>query len=466
MFKYPATLLCLIFIAWLVARDCKRRRSVSAVVWIPTFFLLIVGSRSLSDWLGVGSGVTTSNGAERNPIDQLFFFSVLGICFLISLSRHVRWGKLFASNLPLMAVYVFFALSVLWSGDPLGSTKRLFKDFGLLFVISVILTEKNPLEAVRAVYVRCAMVLFPLSVLFIRYFPEMARDFSVGGDMVFSGVTQQKNSLGEIVMIFTLFLLWDFLETRSGKFRWSSVPWDRVILLLMGVYLLRMSKSQTASMCLVFGWALILRSGRLASRKISRIVLAGALSLPFILFFAQKFSAFIAPMVEALGRNMTFTGRTEIWAHLTARTVNPLIGAGYWNFWGGDTGLAIANAMQTQIPTAHCGYVDIYLDGGVIGLALLFLLLVAYGRRLMRNTLVDRFQRVRFAIFIVMIIYNLSESMYFRLSPIWFTTLLVMVDFPYAKASKKKLQKGLLGREENARLAPVNEVQRLRSCTS
>jgi len=117
--------------------------------------------------------------------------------------------------------------------------------------------------------------------------------------------------------------------------------------------------------------------------------------------------------------------------------------------------------MQTLIPTAHCGYVDIYLDGGVIGLALLFFLLVAYGRRLMRNMLEDRFQRVRFAIFIVMIIYNLSESMYFRLSPIWFTTLLVMVDFPYPKAARRKLQKGMLGREENTRLAPVGEVQRM-----
>src|SRR5450755_2458527 len=185
MFKYPALFLCLGVVSWLIMRDCKRRPLVSRMVWLPTFFLLIIGSRPVSVWLGVGGNGLGGNGADRNPVDQLFFFATLGLSFVISLSRRVRWGKLFASNLPLMALYLFFALSVLWSGDPLGSTKRLFKDFGMLFVISVMLTEKNPLEAVRAVYVRCAMVLFPLSVLFIRYFPDMSRDFSVGGEMVF-----------------------------------------------------------------------------------------------------------------------------------------------------------------------------------------------------------------------------------------------------------------------------------------
>ncbi len=438
MFKYPAVVLCLGFITWLIVRDCKRRPFVSNAVWIPTFLLLVIGSRSLSDWLGMGGPLIGGNGGERNPLDQAFFFAILGFSFFISLSRGVKWGRLFASNIPLMVLYLFFALSVLWSGDPVGSTKRLFKDFGMLFVISVMLSEKNPLDAVRGVYVRCACVLFPLSVLLIKYFPTMARDYSMEGEPLYSGVTTQKNSLGEIVLVFTLFLLWDFLETRPAKFRLSRIPWDRVALLVMGVWLLRMSKSQTASLCLAFGSVLILRSGWLASRKISRLVLIGALSLPYLLFFAQKFSSFIAPMVEALGRNMTFTGRTDIWAHITAKTVDPIVGAGYWNFWGGWGGRVIADAMNTSVPNAHCGYVDMYLDGGIIGLSLLFIMLIAYGRRLMWNLPVNLYQRVRFAMFIVMIIYNLSESMYFRLTPIWFTTLLVMVDFPFRKSQVKK----------------------------
>lgn len=445
----PALILCLLFIAFLLARDSRRRSSGSAALWIPTFLLLILGSRPVSLWLSGGSvWGAMGNEAERSPLDQIFLFFVLASSFVIATLRHVKWGKFFASNIPLMMLYGFFAISILWSGDPFGSTKRLFKDLGMLFVIAVIFSEKNPLEAVRTIYVRCASVLFPLSVVFIRWFPNMARSFTMEGEPTYTGVTTQKNTLGEIVLVFSLFLIWDYLETRPARWQWSRFPWDRLLLLGMGLWLLHMCQSKTSLLCLLIGTALIVRGGWLASKMVSRIVLLGALSLPYLLFFAQRFNSVIAPIVEGMGRNMTFTGRTDIWQHITSTTVNPLIGAGYWNFWGGRGGFEISRAMETIVPNAHCGYLDIYLDGGIIGLVLLFFLLVAYGRRLMKNLNADRFQRVRFAMLIVMIVYNLSESMYARLSPIWFTTLLVLVDFPGLKGYVKKKRASLQAKDD------------------
>jgi exopolysaccharide production protein ExoQ len=369
----PALLCCLFFIGFLLVLDSRRRGHVSWTIWIPTILLLILGSRSVSLWLGQGQvGGPVGNDAERSPLDQAFFFLVLASSLTIATLRHVRWGKLIVSNIPLMMFYVYFAISISWSGDPLGSTKRLVKDFGMLSVISLILSEKNPLEAIRTVYVRCACVLFPLSVVFNHWFPQFARSFSVEGEPVYTGVTTQKNTLGEIVLVFSLFLIWDYLETRPAKWQWRDFPWDRLLLLGMGLQLLSVCQSKTALLCLFLGAALIVRSGRFASKMVSRIVLVGALSLPYLLFFAQQFNSVIAPMVEAMGRNMTFTGRTDIWEHITSRTVNPLIGAGYWNFWGGPGGFEISELMQTSIPNAHNGYLDIYLDGGIIGLILLF----------------------------------------------------------------------------------------------
>ena len=51
---YAALSLCLLFTGWFVMRDCIRRRTVSAAVWIPTALLLILGSRPLSLWLSGG----------------------------------------------------------------------------------------------------------------------------------------------------------------------------------------------------------------------------------------------------------------------------------------------------------------------------------------------------------------------------------------------------------------------------
>ena len=443
--KFVALALTLIFIVWMLVRDYRRRRSVSAAVWIPAVLLMIIGSRPLSVWLGLNTGAVTEMGNEvaSSPVDQIFFLMVLLSSWMIASKRQVKWSKLFVANGALMLFYFYFAVSVSWSGDPSGSAKRLVKDFGLLFLGAVVFSEKDPMQALRSVFVRSACVLFPLSILFDKYFPYYSRQYSLAGEEMLTGVTVQKNSLGEIAMVLTLFLVWDYLETRRvAKSRWGRLAWDRAALIAMGFWLLHVSQSKTGLLCTLLGAALILRSGYLASKTANRLVLAGVLSLPFLLFFSQQFSSVIAPIVEAMGRNMTFTGRTDIWANINASTVNPILGAGYWNFWGGKGGYAISQAMQTIVPNAHCGYLDIYLDGGMIGLILLFYWLIAYGRKLsagLRAKLdVNRFHRMQFAILIVAIFYNLSESNFARVSPIWMATLLMIVDYPRLKAVVRK----------------------------
>lgn len=419
--------------ACLVVWDLRRRKSVSAAIWLPTLLVMMLGSRPVSMWLGGASTAVSEmgNNADRSPIDQIFYVVVLGGSLIIACSRRVNWGKLVKANAALMAFYLFFAVSVLWSDDPTGSLKRWIKDIGTIFVIAVVLTEKTPLEAIRAVYFRCAAVLFPLSEVFIRYYPSLGRSYSLGGAPLADGVTTQKNGLGEMVMVFCLFLIWDLMEARGSETKRKRIPWDRVGLLVIGLHLLYMSQSKTALVCLSIATVLLFRWGWLASRMVNALVLLGALSAPFLLFSMKQFSSIIAPVVEALGRSMTLTGRTDIWDHITSTTVNPVYGAGFWNFWGGEGGRAISVAMRTPVPNAHCGYLDIYLDGGMIGLFLLLCLLCATGQRLARTIATNRFQLLQFAFLIAMIFYNLSESTFARPSPSWFTMLLVTIAFPF-----------------------------------
>lgn len=429
--------LCLAFSTWLVARDYLSRKSVSAAVWIPTALILILGSRPVSLWATGGRVVVGEMGNDigGSALDIVFFLLVLVASFLIASSRHMKWGRLLAENPAIVLFYIYFVISVSWSGDPTGSFKRIAKDIGLLFVVGVLFSEKDPLEAMRAVYFRCAAVLIPLSVVFIKYFPSYSRAYTIAGGMMETGVTTQKNTLGEIVLVFTLFLVWDYAETQriAPKKGWRRIPVDRVLLLMMGMWLLHISQSKSGLVCTILGIFLIMRKGWLVSKMVNRLIFFGALSLPFLLFFSQKFTSVIAPLVKALGRDMTFTGRANIWAEITPSTVNPLVGAGYWNFWGGPGGFKISQVMETVVPNAHCGYVDIYLDGGIIGLIVLFAVLVTSGSRIVKylNTHRDetRYFRVRFAFLIVAIIYNMAESTYARMGALWFTTLLMLVDY-------------------------------------
>jgi len=111
------------------------------------------------------------------------------------------------------------------------------------------------------------------------------------------------------------------------------------------------------------------------------------------------------------------------------------------------------------IPNAHNGYLDIYLDGGFIGLALLFMVLIVCGNRIMRKVKANPegglFTKVRFSILIVVIIYNLSESTFARMELIWFTALMMMVEFPANALSKKKRSATLESKAVGERRRPV-----------
>jgi len=429
----------LFFSAFLIVQDCRRRRSVSSAVWIPTAALMVLGSRPLSVWLSGGQvhlGTQMANDQAPSVIDELFFFGILGGSLLVVSLRRIRWRKFLGSNPALMLLYLYFAISILWSSDPIGSTKRVVKDFGLLAPAGLLLTEKDPLRAMRAVYARSAYLLLPLSVVFIRYFPALGRQYSPTGEVTATGITTQKNSLGEIVLLSSIFLIWDYLESRpaSSKFRLSQIPANLVIFLAMGGWLLHVSQSKTSLLCVLIATFLVARSGRLLSPILSRAVLIAVLCLPFIVLFSQKFGFLIAPLVEAVGRNMTFTGRTSIWEHITLQTVNPLIGSGFWNFWGGPGGYKVNLEMNSVIPNAHDGYIDLYLDGGILGLILLFMLLFSSGNRMIgllsRDRDLNHYTRMRFAVLIVLIVYNISETTFFRVGPLWMTSLLMFVQYP------------------------------------
>ena len=82
----------------------------------------------------------------------------------------------------------------------------------------MILTEKDPAASLRVVFVRVSYILFPLSVVFMRYFPDIGRVYSsVSGTQMPCGVTGHKNLLGQMTLVFCLVLLWDLMETWKYK---------------------------------------------------------------------------------------------------------------------------------------------------------------------------------------------------------------------------------------------------------
>jgi Lipid A core - O-antigen ligase and related enzymes len=427
MIGYAALLATLALAFHLIRKDIREREGVSHAIWLPTLWAFVLLSRPLSMWLNFGGG---ESSLEGSPLDRLFYFGIILASIAIVARRNVSFGKVFAENWPITLFYLYFLMSVTWAPESFVSFKRWFKEVGNIFVALVILSEANPQQAIRAVFVRCAFLLLPLSIIFLRYFPELGRRYLRGGGLEVIGVTTQKNSLGVLVLICGLVLIWDWFErTKPGaKPRTKLDRYLPFLLLSIGVYLLYLCDSKTSWLCLIIGGGMLAASRLPIFRQ--RVSALGFLFIAGIISFFVLDSVFEikAAFLALLGRDATLTGRTDVWRELLALKTDPMIGTGFCMIWS-DYNL-LSRLPDYVGKSAHNGYLEIYIDGGYIGLCFLGLMLLGIALKIRRHlTTADDYALFRFATFIAMIIGNLSESHWGRMAPMGFFFLLTGIGF-------------------------------------
>jgi len=462
MFPKLLILASLVLSWWLIKRDVARREGLSSAIWIPTIWVAIISSRPLSMWLGFGGGASTMEGS---PVDGFIFLILIVAAYIVLSRRGLSWSEVIAENWPIFLFYAFLLISVLWANSSFISFKRWFKEFGNIAVLLVILTEARPQQALRAVFVRCAYMWLPLSLVFIRYFPSLGRYYSThGGEAEITGVTTQKNSLGVLLLVCGLMLLWDWLEFRkshpSSKAR-RTEKWIYLGFLFLTAYLMHLSNSATSTVCLLVGAAIILSARLPLFRK--RPDLLGVAALAFFLTFwvLDQAVGVKQNVVEGLGRDMTYTHRTDIWRELLDLHTDPMLGVGFMSFWDDER-------YQSRLPdwaqhtSAHSGYLEEYLGGGWVGIFFVIVMFLGVGFRINSALRHDgNYGAVRLAVFVAFLIGNFSESNIACMTPFGFIFLLAGIGhartayatagFPEALASPD----GLEGSEKNAEEAIV-----------
>jgi O-antigen ligase len=137
-------------------------------------------------------------------------------------------------------------------------------------------------------------------------------------------------------------------------------------------------------------------------------------------------------LVAFLGKDMTLTGRTDIWAALLSEPINPLLGTGYQSFWLGPRAEHYWQRWIFHPNQAHNGYLETYINGGLVGVCLLMALIVSTGMKF-KTELLQRssssYSALRFSFFVVSLVYNWTEAGFNRLGPIWFVFLVATLSF-------------------------------------
>ena len=227
-----------------------------------------------------------------------------------------------------------------------------------------------------------------------------------------------------------LFFLWHLLTVR--RLEKSSERRAKIglciIFLGMIAWLFQMSDSKTSLVGLVLGAATLailgLRSVNkrsIGSYLVLAVVLAGTAQLLFDPY---------ARVIELLGRNPELTDRTEVWKDVLALQPNVLLGAGFESFWLGPR-LEVLWAKWWWKPNqAHNGYIETYLNLGLVGLVILLGLLVSTFRKISKKLTTDfDFARLRLAFLLAIVAFNYTEAAFKGVHFVWTIFCIIAIDY-------------------------------------
>jgi len=207
-----ALLLCIVFVLSLLRLERKQAPDVSWALWIPTIWMLYSASKPLAIWFGV------EGDADGSPLDRRFLLGLFCLGMMLLVQRRNDWGSLIKENTWLFLLIGYMLISILLSDIKFISFKRWFRELIVLIMALVVLSERNPREAMVCVIRRSMYILIPFSVLLIKYFREYGVQYGRwSGEVMWVGVAQQKNGLGRLCMIAAFFFVWSLVRRWQGR---------------------------------------------------------------------------------------------------------------------------------------------------------------------------------------------------------------------------------------------------------
>lgn len=433
MFKIPATFCCILLILYFFRIDRKENNGISNVTWLPFAWLLFSDSREFSFWLYYcfNIGFFSESVIEGNLVDRTLQILLLVLGINLLRKRRIKWGQLLKSNRAIFLYFCFGVISILWSDYPFVSLKRLVKTLGTITMALVVLSDDQPYTALGTTLRRLSFVFLPLSVIFIKYYPDLGRQFhGWSGTQWFTGVAGSKNGLGAICLVAGIYFSWILIFSRVGDDNFQERLHTSIymIILPMLLWLFYIVDSATSIFCMLvaFGIFIVARQGSVV-RKPRKLIFVFLSSIAVISVLEFVFDLKNS-VIGLLGRRPDLTTRMPMWEDLLSMVTDPLIGFGYESFWLGDR-LKYVQEIYGPLIQAHNGYIETYLNVGGIGLFLLMIWIVV-GFKKISDALFTNYATAvfKFCILVVVCMYNWTEATFYGMGSLWFLFLFSTID--------------------------------------
>jgi exopolysaccharide production protein ExoQ len=422
------------FIIYLFRRDMKEEPNITGAVWLPLTWLLIIETRSVCQWLATFGVPVAGSLDEGTPLDAFIYLMLILAGMYVLKQRAIKLEEVVRNNgwVAMYLAYCFIAIS--WSDFPFVAFKHWIKVIGHPIMVLILLTEPDPAEAILRLFKRSAYVFVPFSIMAIKYFEDIGQSYDLwSGAQANNGIALDKNTLGCGCMILGCFFIWNLLKTLSqekSRARRRELYLTAGFLYMVG-WLFWKAHSATAFIALLLCTLMMIFTMLpfVNKRAIGAYVILGAI----ILTLAQLTFGIFGQITALSGHEETFNGRGKLWDELLNFNINPVLGTGFESFWLGDRLKRLWAEYWWHPNEAHNGYLETYLNLGIVGLAMLAgLLISAFRKASLALSRGDEFGRFRLGFLIGVVVYNWTESGFRGLDPVWFVFFILAMVYPYA----------------------------------
>ncbi len=408
-------------------RDDRHSLILAGIVW--ALIVLMIVPEGFNYRLLLEANAPASGG----PLSRALWLALLAVAGVVIAWRAPLAWRLLRSLNPFLLLFAALAtVSIIWSIEPLFTARR---DLRLVTMVAVCIAfcltgwHARRLQNV----VRPALtVMLVGSIVFGLAAPGLAIHQELSPELAgaWRGLTNHKNTLGAVAC--TALILW-----LHG---WLAGDVRRLHALLgctLAAGCLWLSRSSTAAIATVAatGALVFVMSSPHGMRPYLKYVV-GTLAVALVVFalailrLIPGLDLLLTPITLLTGMDMTFTGRSEIWAIIVERIhLNPLLGVGYGAYWIGPVAQSPSYEfiwrMGSFYPgSAHNGYLEVANDLGSAGLVCLLGYLAVHLHQSLRLFAADKAQGALFiALFVQQAIANLAESHWFSVLSLQFVVM-------------------------------------------
>lgn len=376
--------------------------------------------------------VTVESNAAMAVIGAVFYAVTAFLLF-----RFKRRVLLLTELTPLFLICALSLFSFAWSATPGGT---LSKAAGLIgcTAFAVLFASLGSLDFGFKVLVRffCSFIIvsFLVSILLPSYSYHDSNDFYAIHDGLLKATYNHKNSFARVLSLGLIVLV----SLRSYGMRSSFYHWGIVTL---GFYLLTQTGSAKTfvSVPLAIGVGYVLAGARRGG---------GRGGLVFLVLFSWVFMTasgladeLLFAVLQGLDRDPTLSARTLIWAvAIMSGLDSPVLGGGFGGgAWAGGIGDAIFRATGFDPGHSHNGFIQTFVELGLLGLALVVYFLVKQVRLIFQVSAKGNPAAYRLVVawFVLFMVNNFAGSFLVQANDIyWFMVVFSVYVIRYLKAGK------------------------------